>query len=144
MRRCGACVYSDHDTPAPPSAACVVAFARTQWDGLGGILAHIGALAESSVVPRASSYCTECRTNSWLCRPEKDLSEAALDFWHQWQSGNNIMSSMRRMAASVRKRKRDTATDGTFQGCDEDPDASRGCDEDTADRGGPGRHSKSL
>ncbi len=119
MRLCGACLYADAHTQMPPSAACVVAFARTQWDGPKGILAHVRDLADLGVLASASSYCTACRTTTWLCGTGKDLSEATLDFWHHWHRSTAILLSMQRMTASVRKRKRGHASAETVQGLEE-------------------------
>ena len=119
MRLCGACLYRDSDKRLPPSAACVVAFARTMWDGPEGILAHVRDLAERGVVASASSYCTACRSTTWLCGADKNISEATLDFWHHWHRSTAILLSMQQMTALVRKRKRGHASAVTVQGLEE-------------------------
>lgn len=107
MRKCGACQHRGAPS-APPSAACVVAYARTSMDGDAGILQHIAGLAASKTVPRASAYCKACRANTWLCQESSELDAAALDFWHQWQSGKRIGRSiavMQKLLAKKRARK---------------------------------------
>lgn len=119
MRTCGACVHTDTHSSAPPSSACVVAFSRPRWGGENGIMEHVQGLAESSILPGASSYCTVCRKTTWLCNPDKNLSEAALDFWHRWKTGMDINTSMQRLSVSVRKRKRTATAHTSSHGLDE-------------------------
>jgi len=105
MRKCGVCVHrsSRKDTP---SAACVVAFSRKNIDGADGVLAHIAALAATKAMPRASSYCMACRECTWLCDENKELSAAAVDFWHEWRTNERMSQSMAAMTHLLRTKKR--------------------------------------
>jgi len=94
MRSCGKCKFEGRPRAAP-SAACVLAFGRTRMDGDDGILPHMAALAGGKTVARASAYCKRCRASTWLCEEQAaGLDAAALDFWHQWQSGLRIARSL--------------------------------------------------
>lgn len=108
MRKCGACQHRDAPS-APPSAACVVAFARTSMDGNDGILQNITGLAASKTVPGASAYCKACRANTWLCQESGGLDAAALAFWHQWHSGKRIGRSLARMQKLLAKKRKSKA-----------------------------------
>ncbi len=111
MRACGECEFQGRPRAAP-SAACVLVFGRTRMDGDEGILRHMAALARSQTVARASAYCKRCRVLTWLCEEqaaERGLDAAALDFWHQWQTGSRIarsMALMQKQLASKRAHKK--------------------------------------
>jgi len=140
MRTCGVCLYKDILEDRPPTAACVVAFSSAKWEGQDGILARIGKMADSQVLPLASAYCTVCRASTWLCRTDLNLSEAVLDFWRQWHCASHIVCSMQRMAESVRKRKRDTEVYSTCESGEEYHDEPHQGEEEGGSASGFGRH----
>ena len=104
MRKCGVCVHRDSQKHAL-SAACVVAFSRRNMEGPHGVLAHMAAIAATKAMPRASSYCMTCRACTWLCDEKKELSAAAVDFWHEWRTNERMSQSMAAMTHMLRTKK---------------------------------------
>ena len=77
-RSCGVCRFGQ--TPrAVPSAATVLAYSCTSFEGAAGVMEYISRVSSSEQIHSATAYCEACHKVTWLCS-DSCLNSAVVEF----------------------------------------------------------------
>ena len=77
-RSCGVCRFGQ--TPqAVPSAATVLAYSCSSFEGVSGVMEYISRVSSNEQIHSATAYCETCHEVTWLCS-DSCLNSAVVEF----------------------------------------------------------------